>query len=263
MEVIFDGLKKFVGEITFAILLTVIWRTFPRLMSFLTNLTKHRPKRKNIYAYRYRKIIFFITLLAVVTFAISDSRLLFTNCITIFKSIFETKDLQKQYELGLKYYETKHYEQAIYWYLKAAEQEHPGAQINLGYMYQHGLGVKQDYTEAVKWYRVATQPCRNTRYSSTTRLSWYALAANNLGYMYLNGYGVEQNYSKAVELLRSSIAMKELTITQNNLGMIYENGYGVQQNYEKAIYWYRKAAKKGNKNAEIKVKEIQELMGKK
>jgi len=45
------------------------------------------------------------------------------------------------------------------------------AQINLGIMYDTGLGVPQDYAEAVKWYRTAADQGR-------------ARAQNNLGVTY-------------------------------------------------------------------------------
>ena len=33
----------------------------------------------------------------------------------------------------------------------------PKAQYNLGVSYDHGVGVPQDYAEAVKWYRKAAK----------------------------------------------------------------------------------------------------------
>lgn len=41
------------------------------------------------------------------------------------------------------------------YYRKAAEKKHPKAAYTLGYMYQHGLGVSRDYSEAEKWFRKA------------------------------------------------------------------------------------------------------------
>ncbi len=38
-----------------------------------------------------------------------------------------------------------------------AEGGHPEAQLNLASMYAQGIGVSQDYTEAVKWYRRAAE----------------------------------------------------------------------------------------------------------
>ena len=52
-------------------------------------------------------------------------------------------------------------------------------------MYQNGLGVRQDYEEAVRWYRESAD-------------NGNASGQYNLGYMYRHGYGVEQDYDEAV-----------------------------------------------------------------
>jgi hypothetical protein len=44
------------------------------------------------------------------------------------------------------------FKEAMKWYLLAANQNHPGAQYNIGSLYQNGLGVEQDFEEAMKWY---------------------------------------------------------------------------------------------------------------
>jgi S1-C subfamily serine protease len=66
----------------------------------------------------------------------------------------------------------------------AAEQGLAAAQYNLGMMYDHGRGVRQDYKEAVKWYTMAAE-------------QGYAEAQNNLGVMYQRGEGVFQDYVQA------------------------------------------------------------------
>jgi len=58
-----------------------------------------------------------------------------------------------QYGNGVK----KDYAQAIRWYRLAAEQGDANAQYNIGKMYEHGLGIKRDYSEAIRWYRLAIQ----------------------------------------------------------------------------------------------------------
>jgi hypothetical protein len=45
----------------------------------------------------------------------------------------------------------------IRWLLLAANQGHGGAQVDIGSCYETGDGVKQDYVEACKWYRLASQ----------------------------------------------------------------------------------------------------------
>ena len=51
-------------------------------------------------------------------------------------------------------------------------------------MYGQGLGVTQDYTESVKWYRMAAD-------------QGYAISQHNLGFMYGEGLGVTQDYVQA------------------------------------------------------------------
>jgi hypothetical protein len=66
------------------------------------------------------------------------------------------------------------------WYRLAAEQGHTRAQNYLGWMYENGVGVLQDYAEAVKWWRMAAE-------------QGSASAQNNLGIMYHYGRGVVQD----------------------------------------------------------------------
>ncbi len=67
------------------------------------------------------------------------------------------------------------------WYRLAAEQGGAKAQYNLGWMYDEGLGVLQDYKTAVKWYRLAAE-------------QGIAVAQLNLGWMYKEGQGLPQDY---------------------------------------------------------------------
>ena len=66
-------------------------------------------------------------------------------------------------------------------YRLLAEQGNVEAQINLGLMYEQGLGVLQDYKQAVKWQRLAAE-----QGDFHGQLS--------LGVMYKIGEGVPQNY---------------------------------------------------------------------
>ena len=67
---------------------------------------------------------------------------------------------------------------------KGAERGQPLAQFNLGLMYYKGRAVRQDYKEAVKWWRLSAE-------------KGFAEALNNLGMMYGNGDGVEQDFVAA------------------------------------------------------------------
>lgn len=46
---------------------------------------------------------------------------------------------------------------AIRWLLLVANQGHGGAQLDIARCYENGNGVKQDYVEAYKWYKLASQ----------------------------------------------------------------------------------------------------------
>ena len=58
------------------------------------------------------------------------------------------------------------------------------AQYNLGIMYASGLGVIQDYNEAVKWFRLSSSQGN-------------AQAQEIYGLMYASGRGVTQDYVRA------------------------------------------------------------------
>ncbi|EMT3920850.1 sel1 repeat family protein [Neisseria gonorrhoeae] len=72
--------------------------------------------------------------------------------------------------------------------LQAAEQGNAAAQFNLGVMYENGQGVRQDYVQAVQWYRKASE-------------QGDAQAQYNLGAMYYKGRGVRQDLVLAQEWL--------------------------------------------------------------
>ncbi len=127
----------------------------------------------------------------------------------------------------------------------AAEQGFADAQSKLGFMYQKGKGVPQDYAEAMKWYRkAAKQGLRGAQY--------------NLGVMYGNGLGVPQDYAEAVKWYRKAeegfrkAAEQGDAKAQYFLGVMYDKGQGVPQDYAEAVRWYRKAAEQGDAAQAVK-----------
>ena len=116
--------------------------------------------------------------------------------------------------------------------LKKAEQGDADAQGSLGWMYENGQGVAQDYKQAVYWYTKAAE-------------QGDALGQYFLGVMYENGEGVAQDYKKAVHWYTKA-AEQGVANTQYFLGRMYENGEGVAQDYKQAVYWHTKAAEQGN-----------------
>ena len=74
--------------------------------------------------------------------------------------------------------------QRAMWNRSKAEQGDTNAQYNLGWMYDNGTGVAQDYVEAVRLYRLAAE-------------QGHVSAQGYLGAMYANGEGVAQDDAEA------------------------------------------------------------------
>ncbi len=130
--------------------------------------------------------------------------------LTVMLSTTATQD----YDKGVAAYKAGEYAAMLKEMKPLAEQGHAKAQNNLGVMYKSGKGVPQDYTEAVKWYRLAAEQ------SYAEAVKWYRLAA-------------EQGHASA----------------QYNLGTLCSKGNGVPQDNALAHMWYNIAAANGDDNA--------------
>ena len=97
------------------------------------------------------------------------------------------------------------------------------AQFELGFLYNEGQGVPQDYGKAHAWYEKAAA-------------QGFPEAQQNLGVLYAEGQGVRQNYTKAREWFEKAAA-QDFAEAQNNLGILYNNGLGVAQDFVTARKW--------------------------
>ncbi len=61
------------------------------------------------------------------------------------------------WDKGREYYEAGNYAEAVKWLSQAAEQGFVPAQYYLGKSYYHGFGVEQDYEQARYWFQKAAQ----------------------------------------------------------------------------------------------------------
>lgn len=153
----------------------------------------------------------------------------------------EQGDAQSQTELGYELVsgnlvKAKDAAEGVEWYRKAAEQGHAMAQCNLGYCYEHGLGVARDEAEAVRWYRKAAQQD-------------LAIAQYNLGLRYYYGRGVTEDISQAAGWFAKAAGQNHGE-AQNYMGVCCENGRGVARDEAEAVQWYRKAAAQGVRDAQ-------------
>ena len=178
-------------------------------------------------------------------------------------------NVQAQCALGNIFYNgegvRRNYCEALRWFRKAAEQGYDKAQNILGTLYAIGYEIRiPDYAGALKRYRISERQKNgnvevqfyygsyNIKQDYAEALKWFRKAAgqgcdnaqNNLGILYANGYGVEQDYAEALKWFRKAVEQGN-SKAKSNLGDLYRYGHGVEQDYAEALKWYRKAAGQG------------------
>jgi TPR repeat protein len=139
------------------------------------------------------------------------------------------------FEDGSEAYKKKDYATALKKFRSAAVENDAYAQVNLGIMYDRGLGVLQDYGEAMRWYKLAAA-------------QGIAEAQVNLGVMYFLGQGVAQDYFAAARWYKLAAAQGNSN-AQYKMGVMHINGDGVLQDYVKAHMWFNISAVQGYANA--------------
>ena len=108
------------------------------------------------------------------------------------------------------------------------------AQYNLGIMYASGLGVIQDYNEAVKWFRLSSSQGN-------------AQAQEIYGLMYASGRGVTQDYVRAHMWLNIS-ASSGNTLAESNRDKVAKKM--TQTQIEKAQEMARRCQSSNFKNCD-------------
>ncbi|KAG0063685.1 hypothetical protein BGZ89_009699 [Linnemannia elongata] len=178
-------------------------------------------------------------------------------------------DAKSQVELGDMYRVgdgvEQDFDEARYWYLKAANQGDPAGQCNLGHLYRLELGVDRDHWTALSWYKKAAhqgdaggQCYVGLVYKHglvgvldySAAMDWYMMAANqgyayaqySIGNLYDTGRGVQQDYVKAKEWYFRA-ADQHLPSAQVEIGYMYLKGRGVSQDETIALDWLSKAVR--------------------
>jgi|SRR5574344_78704 TPR repeat protein len=118
--------------------------------------------------------------------------------------------------------------QAIDWISQAASQNMIEAQYILAFLYENGIGVKQDYTRAMSLYKLAAE---HDHIKSKTKL----------GELYIV-HGSEKQKKDGVEILKQTIDQNNSAEAKTFLGYAYNKGLGVNQDFDQAYYWYKAAA---------------------
>lgn len=95
---------------------------------------------------------------------------------------------------GVSAFMREDYVKASWILIPLAEQGDPAAQAYLGFMFETGRGVPQNYTEAAMWYRRSAE-------------QGYGAAQYALGLLYDKGFGVPRDVVEANKWLNLSTAI--------------------------------------------------------
>ena len=139
-------------------------------------------------------------------------------------------------QAGITAYRAGNYESALQEFKPLAAKGNADGQVNLGFLYARGQGVKLDYKEALVWYRKAAEQGQPD-------------AQFNLGSLYYDGLGIRRDFNKAAEWYAKAAEFGQID-AQYNLGLMYVTGQGVPASLVQAYKWLAIAAALGDKEAE-------------
>ena len=145
--------------------------------------------------------------------------------------------LAYMYNLGVGVKEDK--EKSFKWILESAEQGYASAQGQVAQMYESGIGVKEDKEKAFKWILESAE-------------QGYAPAQGKVAQMYEFGIGVKEDKEKSFKWILES-ARLGYALAQHKVAVMYLDGIGVKQNTKQAFNWMLKSVMQGYDLAQYKV----------
>jgi TPR repeat protein len=137
-------------------------------------------------------------------------------------------DPQLKYQLGRALAAAGKHREAIQVLLDAAERGHSGSMIELGLLFELGLGVPKNQATALTWYEKAAE-------------SGDPQAAYQLGQWSESGAGGDVDLAAAKTWYEKAAALGSAS-AMNQLGVFYQEGRGVAKDVAAAHAWYGKAA---------------------
>lgn len=144
--------------------------------------------------------------------------------------------------LSANKYSEEYYSQALSNIQNAAKQGHQEAQYVLGWCYDKGYILPQDYGKALEYYRKATSRRFMPEAKHDIPIVLYEIGSQH--------YLAEQ-YSQAFSNLKAAAEDTTNPIPQamTLLAGCYEYGYGTTEDLDKARYWREKAASYSDEDA--------------
>ena len=140
---------------------------------------------------------------------------------------------------GLTALSREHATTAYRAWLKVAEKGDAEGQNNVGFLYERGLGVSQDYKQAEAWYMMASA-------------QGLPSAKHNLAMLTYKGHINNKDWRKSVEWLKEADQM-DFGPSTYMLGVLYMRGEGIFKDRDVAFELFKKAAKLGEARGQYMV----------
>ena len=164
----------------------------------------------------------------------NETKYFINNCITLSsQSIDDVLNWLKENQKELKYifllgffYHNKfsleeYNSEGFIFFLKAAEESYPIAQVYLSMCYNKGFGTEISNNLAFNWIQKAAE-------------NESIIGQNILGCYYKDGIGTDKDLKKAFHWYQKA-AENNNVVAQYNLALTYKNGEGTEKNLEKAL----------------------------
>jgi TPR repeat protein len=122
---------------------------------------------------------------------------------------------------------------------QAALKGYAGSQYRLGYCYETGRGVEQNFSTANEWYEKAAN-------------QGFVDAQYKLGHSYRVGRGVQIDLTTALQWYKKAAGNGDRE-AMHNVGWMYATGQGTKASAEEAYRWFLEAARRGEPGAQLEV----------
>lgn len=130
---------------------------------------------------------------------------------------------------------------------RSASARHSSSQYALGCIFRDGNGVPQDYSEAMKWYKLASN-------------QGHKKAQYEMAVLFENGKGIPKDYRYAKGSAKKYYyrsAKKGYALAQYSVGKMYEFNTLGPKYLDKAHKWYKLAADQGNADATEALRRVE------
>ena len=134
---------------------------------------------------------------------------------------------EAQYNLGFIYYECKYItrdiNKSIYYLKLASNQGDERAQFLLGFIYYEGIDVPVDINKAIYYFKLAVKQNYAPAYYILGYYILWKFAHFLVGFLYHEGKYVKRDIHKSIKKYKDASTFNN-QYTKNNLGMLYRNG---------------------------------------